>query len=58
MTENRELSLTWINYAVKQSAKLLESGEHTEEQHKLIFDWAKPFLEESQEDDKNQETDS
>ncbi len=42
--ENRNLSLDWIKFAVKQSEKLVKSGEYTQEEHDMILDWAKPFL--------------
>ncbi len=42
--ENKNLSLDWIRFSVKQSEKLLKSGNHTQKEHDTILDWASPFL--------------
>lgn len=42
--ENRNLSVDWIKFAVKQSEKLVKCGGYTQEEHEMILDWAKPFL--------------
>jgi hypothetical protein len=41
---NRDLSHDWIVFAVKQSEKLLKSGDYTQEEHDTLLDWAKPFV--------------